>query len=83
MNPLSRIAGTAVDRAMGLAPAAAPYVVRPNAPVPMPDGVALSRTLGGAPPRTCSRPRRGLGLPGNRVALDHHRFSAVCAKKQW
>ena len=36
MNPLSRIAGTAVDRAMGLAPAAAPYVVRPNAPVPMP-----------------------------------------------
>jgi uncharacterized protein len=41
VNPLSRIAGTAVDRAMGLAPAAAPYVVRPNAPVPMPDGVAL------------------------------------------
>jgi len=41
MNPLSRIAGLAVDRALGLSTAAVPYVVRPNVAVPMPDGVAL------------------------------------------
>src|SRR5690349_256120 len=41
MNPLSRIAGQAADRALGLPATAAPYVVRRNVPVPMPDGVAL------------------------------------------
>jgi len=41
MNPLSRIAGVAVDRALGLPSAAVPYVVRPDIAVPMPDGVAL------------------------------------------
>jgi putative CocE/NonD family hydrolase len=41
MNPLSHIAGKAVDRALGLPSAAAPYVVRPDITVPMPDGVVL------------------------------------------
>ena len=41
MNPLSRAAGRMVDRAIGLPPAAAPYVVRPDVAVPMPDGVVL------------------------------------------
>src|SRR5215831_19239558 len=41
MNPLSRIAGKAADRALGLPATAAPYVVRRDVPVPMPDGVAL------------------------------------------
>jgi predicted acyl esterase len=41
MNPLSRLAVLAVDRALGLPDAAAPYVVRADVAVPMPDGVAL------------------------------------------
>ena len=41
MNPLSRIAGMAVDRALGLPSAAAPYVLRPDVAVAMPDGVVL------------------------------------------
>ncbi len=41
MNPLSRIAGRAVDRALGLPATAAPYVVRRDVAVPMPDGVVL------------------------------------------
>ena len=41
MNPLTRIGGRAVDRALGLRAAAVPYLVRPNVTVPMPDGVAL------------------------------------------
>ena len=41
MNPLSRIAGRAVDRAMGLPGAAVPYVVRRDVPVAMADGVVL------------------------------------------
>ncbi len=40
MNPLSRIAGRAVDRMAGLPPAV-PYVARPDVAVPMPDGVVL------------------------------------------
>jgi uncharacterized protein len=41
MSALSRIAGAAVDRALGLPTTAVPYVVRPDVAVPMPDGVAL------------------------------------------
>ena len=41
MNPLSRIAGMAVDRMLGLPSGAAPYVVRPDVAVAMPDGVVL------------------------------------------
>ena len=42
MNPLSRIAGSAADRALGLpARQSAAYEVRPDVAVPMPDGVAL------------------------------------------
>ena len=41
MDPLSRIAGMAVDRALGLPSAAAPYVLRPDVAVAMPDGVVL------------------------------------------
>ena len=41
MNPLSRIAGMAVDRVLGLPPEGTPYVVRPDVAVAMPDGVVL------------------------------------------
>ena len=41
MNPLSRTAGRAIDRALGLSPAAASYVVRRDVAVAMPDGVVL------------------------------------------
>jgi predicted acyl esterase len=45
MNPLSRVAARVaaevVDRAIGLPPAAVPYVVRRDVAVPMPDGVVL------------------------------------------
>ena len=41
MNPLSRIAGRAADRAFGLPPGVASYVVRRDVAVAMPDGVAL------------------------------------------
>jgi uncharacterized protein len=41
MNPLYRVAGRAFDRVLGLPPAAAPYVVRPDVAVPMADGVVL------------------------------------------
>ena len=41
MRPLSRMAGLAVDRALGLPLAATPYFVRRDVAVPMPDGVVL------------------------------------------
>jgi uncharacterized protein len=41
MSALSRIADTAVDRALGLTSPAVPYVVRPDVAVAMPDGVTL------------------------------------------
>jgi putative CocE/NonD family hydrolase len=41
MNPLGRIAGGVVDRALGLSTVVEPYVVRHNVGVPMPDGVVL------------------------------------------
>src|SRR5262249_57780814 len=41
MNPLSRIAGLAVDRVLGLPSGNGSYVLRANVAVPMPDGVAL------------------------------------------
>jgi uncharacterized protein len=41
MNPLSRIAGLAVDAAIGLSGRAEPFTLRRGVPVPMPDGVVL------------------------------------------
>jgi len=41
MNPLSRMAGAAVDRAFGLPLAATAYVLQADVAVPMPDGVVL------------------------------------------
>src|ERR1700740_2357009 len=41
MNPLSRIAGVAIDRAIGLSGVAEPFVLRRDVAVPMPDGVVL------------------------------------------
>lgn len=41
MNPLSRIAGLAVDAAIGLSGPAEPYALHRDVPVPMPDGVVL------------------------------------------
>jgi hypothetical protein len=41
MNPLARIAGLAVDAAIGLSGPAEPFTLRRDVPVPMPDGVVL------------------------------------------
>ncbi len=41
MNPLSRIAGLAVDLAVGLPATSVPYVLRRDVATPMPDGVVL------------------------------------------
>jgi len=41
MNPLSRIAGLAVDAAIGLSGRPEPFTLRRDVPVPMPDGVVL------------------------------------------
>jgi len=41
MNPLARLAGIAVDRAMGLPGMGTPVVLRRDVAVPMPDGVVL------------------------------------------
>ena len=41
MNPLARIAGAAIDAAIGLSGPAEPFTVRRNLAVPMPDGVVL------------------------------------------
>jgi hypothetical protein len=41
MNPLSRIAGLAVDLAVGLPATSVPYVLRRDVGTPMPDGVVL------------------------------------------
>lgn len=41
MNPLSRLAGMAFDRAMGISGPAEPYTVRRDVGVPMPDGTVL------------------------------------------
>src|SRR5580693_4668113 len=41
MNPLARIAGVAVDAAIGLSGPAEPFTVRRDVAAPMPDGVVL------------------------------------------
>jgi hypothetical protein len=41
MNPVSRIAALAADRALGLPGTAQPYDLQPDVQVPMPDGVVL------------------------------------------
>lgn len=41
MNPLTRIAGRAVDRALGLPAATGTYLLRRDVGIPMPDGVVL------------------------------------------
>jgi len=41
MNPASRLAGLAADRALGLPLTARPYELRRDVQVPMPDGVVL------------------------------------------
>src|SRR5260370_25475328 len=80
MNPLSRIAGLAVDRALGLPPTAAPYRVRPDIAVPMPDGVAL---LGDH--YRPARPDRPLPVvlirsPYGRAGLTRYLFAAPLAR---
>jgi uncharacterized protein len=68
MNPLSRIAGRAMDQVMGLTPGTVRYVVRRNVPVPMPDGVVLLgdhyRPDGPAKPRPVVLVRSPYGRAG-------------------
>ncbi len=71
MNPLSGIAGIAVDRMLGLPGGAVRYVVRPDVAVAMPDGVVLLgdhyRPAGGDRPLPVvliRSPYGRAGLPG-------------------
>ena len=72
MNPLARLAGIAVDRAMGLKGTGAQFVVRHNVAVPMPDGVVLladhyrpARELGPLPVVLIRSPYGRAGLAGS------------------
>ncbi len=71
MNPLARIAGMAVDRAMGLPGIGAPFVLRRDVAVPMPDGVVLlgdhyrPRELGPLPVVLIRSPYGRAGLAGS------------------
>ena len=81
MNPLSRIAGRAVDRLIGLPDKAEPYVLRRDVAVPMPDGVALLgdhyRPAGRDRPRPVVLIRSPYGRAGLAAAL----FAAPLARR--
>jgi putative CocE/NonD family hydrolase len=81
MNPLSRIAGMAVDRALGLPAATASYEVRPDVGVPMPDGVVLLgdhyRPAGTDQPL----PAVLIRSPYGRAGLAGHVFAAPLARQ--
>jgi uncharacterized protein len=71
MNPLARLAGVAVDRAIGLPGPGVPVVVRRDVGVPMPDGVVLlgdhyrpARELGPLPVVLIRSPYGRAGLAG-------------------
>jgi uncharacterized protein len=71
MNPLARLAGVAVDRAIGLPGPGVPVVVRRDVGVPMPDGVVLlgdhyrpARELGPLPVVLIRSPYGRSGLAG-------------------
>ncbi len=72
MNPLTRLAGIAVDRALGLPGTGTPYVLRRDVAVPMPDGVVLladhyrpARELGPLPVVLIRSPYGRAGLAGS------------------
>ncbi len=72
MNPLARLAGLAVDRAMGLSGPGVPVVVRRDVGVPMPDGVVLlgdhywpAREVGALPVVLIRSPYGRAGLAGS------------------
>jgi uncharacterized protein len=81
MNQVSRIAGRAVDRALGLPQAARPYLTRRNVGVPMPDGVVLLgdhyRPAGDDGPRPVVLIRSPYGRAGLAAAL----FAAPLARQ--
>jgi len=81
MNPLSRIAGMAVDGVLGLPSGNGSYVLRANVAVPMPDGVALLgdhyRPAGHDQPL----PVVLIRSPYGRAGLAGHLFAAPLARQ--
>jgi uncharacterized protein len=81
MNPLSRLTALAVDRAMGLAGPAEPYVLHRDVSVPMPDGVVLLgdhyRPLRGPGPK----PVVLIRSPYGRAGLTGAVFAAPLARR--
>ena len=80
MNPLSRVAGLAVDRAIGLPGRGRPYVLRRDVGVPMPDGVVL---LGDhyRPAGTTPMPVVLVRSPYGRAGLTGAVFAAPYARR--
>jgi putative CocE/NonD family hydrolase len=80
MNPLSRMAGIAVDRAIGFAGPSRPFVLERDVAVPMPDGVVLLgdhyRPAGGAP-----MPVVLIRCPYGRAGLAGNVFAAPMARR--
>ena len=78
MNPLSRIAARAVDRAIGLPAGSEPYLVRRDVAIPMPDGVVLladhylqlDRVGGGQDPLTARAQDRVVSRRALTAAMD-------------
>ena len=80
MIPLSRVAGLAVDRAIGLPGRGQPYVLRHDVGVPMPDGVVL---LGDhyRPAGTTPMPVVLVRSPYGRAGLTGAVFAAPYARR--
>jgi uncharacterized protein len=81
MNPLSEVAGRAVDRAFGLRQAAVPYVVRRGVPVPMPDGVVLFGDLYRPAGQDVPLPVVLIRSPYGRAGLAGFLFAAPLARR--
>jgi putative CocE/NonD family hydrolase len=81
MNPLSGLAGIAVDRMLGLPGGAVRYAVRPDVAVAMPDGVVLLGDLYRPAGEDRPRPVVLIRSPYGRAGLPGMVFAAPLARR--
>ena len=81
MNPLSGVAGMAVDRMLGLRSAAVPYVLRRHVGVEMPDGVVLLGDLYRPAGEDRPLPVVLIRSPYGRAGLSGMMFAAPLARR--
>jgi putative CocE/NonD family hydrolase len=81
MNPLSRLVGRAVDKAIGLPPATATYVLRRDVGAPMPDGVVLLGDLYQPDGPDRARPVVLIRSPYGRAGIAGAVFAAPLARR--